>query len=301
MPPPRDHGLPAHDRHGHPSLPGSRAPLPTPRYEELPPPPALADHVQCCWSFEIPVAARPFRHAIIPDGTVSLVLAHRPAAALRLLTITAPCATARWITVSPGDSFRGIRLLPGASSALLGIAAGAFAIPSQPLADLHPVLAARLKTALAAAHTTPQVFAALARELAPGTPCTAAPDRMLQRAITRLMCTHGNARIGPLARTAGISERQLRRRFQAAVGLSPKQFSRALRVRAACIRIVLSPGASLAAIAQDAGYADQAHLSREFSAVFGSQARGLSALLRGYAHSRFQTPADAPDRRAPAA
>jgi AraC-like DNA-binding protein len=269
----------------------------TPHYEELPPDAALAGHVQCCWSFEIPEGVRSFQHAIIPDGTVSLVLAHKPAYSLRLLTVIGPCATARWIGVNAGDTFRGIRLLPGASSTLLGIAPEVLGSHSRPLADVHPALAARLEDALAMAQTAPQVFAAMMRELAPLAARAGAGDRILRRAVARLMLAHGNARIGPLARAAGISERQLRRRFHTAVGLTPKQLSRALRVRAACIRLVLSPGASLSQIALDAGYADQAHLSREIAAVFGSHARGLSALLRSYAHSRFETPGDSLDGR----
>lgn len=207
----------------------------------------------------------------------------------RRLTVTAPCATARWLTVSPGDRFRGMRLLPGRAPALLGIATRALGSHGQPLSSVSPALERALLQPLAAAATPQQVFAAMTQALAPLAARASAGDVTVQQTVVRLTRAHGNARICDLAQEAGISERQLRRRFHAAVGLTPKQLARALRVRLACIRLVLSPSLPLAAIAHDAGYADQAHFSRELSEVFGSPARALSALLRGYEHSRFES------------
>jgi AraC-like DNA-binding protein len=258
-----------------------------PHYQELPPDPALAALAACCWSFEIPDEASPFRHAIIPDGTVSLVLVHRRAPPVRQLMVTRPCATARWITVAPGDTFQGVRLLPGASSALLGIPPHALSSHSQPLADLDPLLARSLLEALATAKTAPQMLAAMMRVLEPLAARSGTHDAIIRHAVARVRLSKGADRIGHLAQEAGISERQLRRKFRAEVGLTPKELSRAIRVRAACIRLALSPHAPLAAIAHDAGYADQSHFCRELSEVFGSPARAIAALLRSYSHGRF--------------
>src|SRR5262249_54330874 len=114
---------------------------PSPRYEEFAPTGTLAGFVACFWSFTIPLEADSFQHAIIPDGTVSLAVVRKRTPDLRLLTLTSPCSTARWITVNPGDSFWGARLLPGAASSLLGIPAESLRAGVQPLADLTPPLA----------------------------------------------------------------------------------------------------------------------------------------------------------------
>lgn len=260
-----------------------------PRYEERPAPAGLKEHVACCWSFEVPARSEPFRHAIIPDGMVSVVLAagQRPAR----LTVGGPCATASWVDLHPGDSFSGVRLLPGAAQVLLGVPARALQARPQPLSTVNPQLARALGGLLATAHSTPEVFAAMAQGLVLRLRGAGAPphDAIIRRCVLELMRTHGNARIGELAQEAGISERQLRRRFLSAVGLNPKAFSRTIRVRAACIHLATFPAAPLASIAQEAGFADQAHLSREFAAVFGSPARALAGLLRGYAHGQFHT------------
>jgi AraC-like DNA-binding protein len=67
-----------------------------------------------------------------------------------------------------------------------------------------------------------------------------------------------------VAEDVGLSERQLRRRVEDSVGYSPRMLSRVLRfqrfLRAARAS---GPGRSLARLAAEAGYADQAHLTRE--------------------------------------
>lgn len=74
-----------------------------------------------------------------------------------------------------------------------------------------------------------------------------------------------------------ISERQLRRRFTTAVGVSPKALHRILRFQRflALAWTVEQPSAQLARLAAEAGYADQAHLTREATRLEGRSPRTL--------------------------
>jgi transcriptional regulator GlxA family with amidase domain len=71
-------------------------------------------------------------------------------------------------------------------------------------------------------------------------------------------------RIEQLSRWIGISERQLHRRFTAAIGYSPKTFQSVLRFQR-LLKTARETGAerSLADLAASVGYADQAHMTRE--------------------------------------
>jgi AraC-like DNA-binding protein len=259
----------------------------SPRYEEIAPAAALAGFLACFWSFTIPEEAASFQHAIIPDGTVSLAVIRKRRPDLRLLTLTSPSATARWVTVNPGDAFWGARLLPGAAHSLLGIPPRLLRDKVQPLADLIPSFAHDMLASLATVESAAQAFDVMASGLQRLAARASPIDAVVRETVAQFERTLGNAKIAGLAAGVGMSERQFRRRFSAAVGLSPKQFSRAIRVRAACIRLALSKTARIAAIAQDVGYADQAHLAREFSEVFGSPTSELSALIRSFQHSQF--------------
>jgi AraC-like DNA-binding protein len=94
-------------------------------------------------------------------------------------------------------------------------------------------------------------------------------DAAVLDVIARIVAGGGEDRVGPLTRVTRLSERQLRRRFEAAVGLGPKHLARIVRLRAAMERAAATPAATWARIAADAGYYDQAHMIAEFRALTG--------------------------------
>jgi len=260
----------------------------SPRYEEFAPPGALAGFVACLWSFSIPRTARGFEHAVVPDGTVSVVFLPQQRPGPRMLSVSGPRTEALKMLVNPGDLFCGARLLPGASRPLLGIAPAKLRDRVAPLEEVAPELGRRMVRELARVKTRERCFAIMERQLAGAVRGAEAIDRAATGAAAALLEADGSARIADIAADIGLSERQLRRRFYEAIGLTPKEFSRAVRIRCACIRIAAPERAGLAAIAHGAGYADQAHLSREFARVFGATAGGVSALLRGFEHGAIR-------------
>lgn len=74
--------------------------------------------------------------------------------------------------------------------------------------------------------------------------------------------------IEALRQECGYSVKRFLRGFEEAVGMSPKRYSRVVRFSAALRE--LQRGVSLAELALDCGYCDQAHLNREFQAFAGT-------------------------------
>ncbi|MGP1281598.1 MAG: helix-turn-helix domain-containing protein [Parasphingopyxis sp.] len=92
--------------------------------------------------------------------------------------------------------------------------------------------------------------------------------RQLRRADAR--------RPGELAAEIGWSRKHLNRRFIDAFGISPDHFRRLARFERFSAAISAAPHESLAALAADHGYVDQAHLTREtrqFSAMTPGELR----------------------------
>jgi AraC-like DNA-binding protein len=85
----------------------------------------------------------------------------------------------------------------------------------------------------------------------------------------RLAETGGNLLIGELAREVGWSRRHLAELFRAETGVGPKAAARLIRFERACDRLRGPGRPTLAAVAADAGYVDQAHLSRDFRDLAG--------------------------------
>jgi AraC-like DNA-binding protein len=80
--------------------------------------------------------------------------------------------------------------------------------------------------------------------------------------------SHGDIDLDWVARQAGMSERQFRRRCLEESGLAPKQLCRVLRFRRACE--LGGRGLPWGLIAAEAGYFDQAHLIRDFREFTGA-------------------------------
>jgi AraC-like DNA-binding protein len=75
--------------------------------------------------------------------------------------------------------------------------------------------------------------------------------------------------IGGLAQASGRSERTLHRLFLRYVGVSPAWVLRRYRLLAAAERLTAYPPAAVQDLAYELGYADQAHLIRDFRATIG--------------------------------
>lgn len=94
-------------------------------------------------------------------------------------------------------------------------------------------------------------------------------------AWSRLAVSGGRVSVAALADGTGWSERHLLTRFRAQIGLAPKPAARVLRFQLAAAMLVPTlgdnhdPVRSISDVAATCGYADHAHLVREFHALAG--------------------------------
>jgi AraC-like DNA-binding protein len=82
-----------------------------------------------------------------------------------------------------------------------------------------------------------------------------------------LACFAGPADVATVVEATGLSHRRFLTLFREAVGLAPKRYCRVLRLQRAIAGVLAR--APLGAVALDAGYSDQAHLTREFRELAG--------------------------------
>ena len=76
-------------------------------------------------------------------------------------------------------------------------------------------------------------------------------------------------RVDELAAQVGLGERALQRLFSDYVGVSPKWVIRRFRLHDAASRLANAEDVNLTYLAQELGYADQAHFARDFKAMVG--------------------------------
>jgi transcriptional regulator GlxA family with amidase domain len=112
------------------------------------------------------------------------------------------------------------------------------------------------------------------------------PDQVILRALQH-DGQAGPDRIGEIAAELGLSERQFRRRFIAATGLSPRAFIVTSRLHHSLVALSRSPEPQLAGTACDAGYADQSHWGRSVQKAFDRSLLRAHRELRAH-RARFQ-------------
>jgi AraC-like DNA-binding protein len=83
-----------------------------------------------------------------------------------------------------------------------------------------------------------------------------------------------------LATVAGLDRRSLQRLFREYVGASPKWVLRRNRLQEVALRIERGEGPTLAALAAELGYTDQAHLARDFRSAVGRSPRDFASSVR---------------------
>ncbi|MGY1886325.1 helix-turn-helix domain-containing protein [Blastococcus sp. SYSU DS0753] len=166
-----------------------------------------------------------------------------------------------------------LSLTPLGARALLGLPAGELASLDVPLTDLLGPAGTELVDGLRTAAGWPARFAALDAALlrrlrdVDGVPAEVAEAWRLTTAAG------GRLRVSQLAARVGWSTRHLEQRFRAETGLGPKEAARVVRFdrarRALAARVATGGAPDLAALAAGTGFADQAHLTREWRAFAG--------------------------------
>jgi AraC-like DNA-binding protein len=222
-----------------------------PGYREFRPPDALAPLIACVW---VRACAGDDEVRIMPDGASDVIWRQGQGT-----MIAGPDTTARAYPRTAGELLIGVRFRPGAGGGVIGV-------PLDELRD-QQVDAREIDRAFDLDGDLPPATV-LGRLLAAA--AGRRPDPIVLAAAARV----ADGEVAALAGEFAISERQLRRRFHAAVGYGPGTLARVLRFRR--FLAMLDRGRDdLAGLAFDAGYADQPHLTRESRRLAGLSPLGV--------------------------
>lgn len=262
-------------------------------YVERPPLPGLAGMVRTVWLQRTGAAAYVQRH--LPTGGVEI---HFPIGGRPQLVgpLTGP-----EIEVIPAHTtIVGVRFHPGSPPPLPTVLDD-LVDQRLGLAELWGRVLDRLVEAMVLAGTPERALAVLQAHLLHESRVAVRVDPLMSEAVRALMPWRP-VNIDTLAAHLTLSASQLRRRCLHAVGLSPKVLQRTLRfqgflalAQAGAVATGRRGADGMAGLAVDAGYADQAHLSRECLRLTGltpSRLLGgpVDRCACGHDHSASYTP-----------
>jgi AraC-like DNA-binding protein len=235
----------------------------SPGYREFAPPAGLRGALSCLWVGVTPPG--PARTTLVlPDGAADLVWQQGTR------TFLAGPDTGPVPSSSAGGTVSvGIRFRPGAGGTVLGLPLSEVLDQQVAAADI-----AALRGRIPPADVPPCCALAALTDLIgdlvqqrPADPAMTHAARLLGRPASRAEAVAGQLE---------LSERQFRRRCQAAVGYGPRTLQRVLRFRRFVSAVDAGPlPGGLADAALAAGYADQPHLTRECVRLSGLTPQAL--------------------------
>lgn len=273
------------------------------RYTEIPPRAPLNRVVECFWTLESEASGdAPDPERILPDGCVELILNF--GAEFSQHTEDGPRLQPRNFLV--GQMTGPIVISPTGRVELLGIRfhpGGTLPFLRLPLHELRDQvvevgsLSSKLERDLLRVTSESPMLAEkinavetlLVRYL-----LNDKHDPWLTKLAGRIVDAHGLVSVDELANDAGVSCRQLERRFLREVGIGPKLLGRIIRFQQV-FRAVEYRNAAWAEIAIECGYYDQAHLIRDFNqfaqqtpaVLFSSQSALTESFTRKTRRSDF--------------
>lgn len=201
-------------------------------------------------------------------GGTSLLNDHGPQQALPQAFVAGPTFFPRTFRAQPGSEFVAVTFRPSGLTACLGVPANLFNGQLIPLEHFLPreevtVLVEQLSLAQGARKITELMEAFLSRAMRKKPVKAMLPTLSMEQLLMPSAL---------LAKSFDLSARQLERRFLVAYGMPLRDYRRLARFSAALAQMLSQPQSTgtLARIAVEANYVDQAHLIRDFRQFVGN-------------------------------
>lgn len=244
-------------------------------HQEFAPPEALRDTIRCFWYTRSEFGPATSSFEVLPDGYAEIIFhfgSHCSIAdAGGLQALPSPFIMGllnQPVILHAANCLEviGIRCYPWAVFDLLGLPSGkgGLRLFEHPIAQLQAPLdalirAGRMEEALAQVE---QYFVATRS----GIPV----DSLLFKAGVAMREANGNLPVSGVAEAAHATVRTLERKFRQSSGHTVKAISSLMRFEQVRNHLWQDPGTNIAGLAQELGYTDQSHLSREFKRYSGS-------------------------------
>ncbi|PTL77838.1 helix-turn-helix domain-containing protein [Vitiosangium sp. GDMCC 1.1324] len=242
-------------------MPATTPPLPW--TQQGPAPASLADRVEfLLWV--PPEASITWEHEVVPDANVDLLLELSDGRCRAILY--GPLTRTLHVPTRAGHGYLVVHCRPGAMPRLVDASPAELVNSAVELREIGGVsLDALGEQLLAAGSLEPmrQVLTPLLERAA------WPPGDSFDRALRHLLARPETPSPGELAEALHLSTRTLQRAFKERVGYSPRTYARVARLQGALSALREDPARSLSEVAYRVGYADHAHMTREFRELTG--------------------------------
>jgi AraC-like DNA-binding protein len=233
------------------------------RFGRLEPAPELAPFVSAYWFAEWDLRGQPpYRQLTVPYPQVHLSFGYEPVPVVRGVNRTHVVR----VLHGTGRVF-GVAFRPGCFRPFLGRSVSSITGLSLPADEVFGTGVPC--TAMTEAEDEIEMVSVVERFLLTRRPDPDPTCDLAVATVEHIAADPGLNRVDAVADSVGLGVRHLQRLFSDHVGISPKRVIRRYRLHEVSRRLDQGLPVDWSGLAAELGYADQAHMTRDFAAVFG--------------------------------
>lgn len=248
-------------------------------YQTFEPTQDLAPFVKCYWTLESPKAAAPEKQTIVPDGCMELIFhvgdLYRQYTEDGNSFVQPKCFVigqlTRPLTIEPtgATDIFSVRFHPNGFLPFATMPIKEMENTAVPLKQLFGREGMDIQQAVLTAPSTAERIKAVEAFFVNRLMNTETIDRIVKATVETILTAKGQLSVDKLSKQTNTNRRQLERKFSSAIGLSPKQLSKTIRLQATLKMLLNKQFTSLTALAYENDYYDQAHFIKDFKELTG--------------------------------
>ena len=230
----------------------------------------LQPYISCYWTMTSEIELEePILHRVIPDGCIDIIFdlnerSYRQASSI-VGTMTKPI----FAELKGQVNYVAIRFLPGGFLHFFNSPVYDFTDRIIPLEMISAKKGCNLTEQLFMENHIGNKIKLLENYLENLLTTNNRNDPIIKNALHNILKNKGNIRVSELSKNVNSSQRQLCRKFDKWVGISPKAFCRIIRFQNILRTLHHHSKCNLLSIALDGGYYDQSHFIHEFNSCCG--------------------------------
>ena len=256
-------------------------------YQVYTPSPELQSFIKCFWSLEDEASIDPVKQRVVPDGCMEMIFHYGElyrqyfedgSYILQPRSFIFGQIT-RYLEIEPtGKSgIISARFLPEGLLPFIYCSITTLENKASSLPELFGEAGALLEKKVVLASNNIERIGIIEEFLKVRLHNPAAIDMVTKACVEVIVNSQGHLDVSSIADKMNIHRRNLERRFSTAIGMSPKQLSRVVRLQATIRMLEQKKFTSLTTLAYENGYYDQAHFIKDFKEFTGMSPKSFYA------------------------
>ncbi|PTT74854.1 MULTISPECIES: DUF6597 domain-containing transcriptional factor [unclassified Chryseobacterium] len=249
-------------------------------YQTFEPDRDLAAFIRCYWTLESPKEEKPEKQTIVPDGCMEMIF-HYGDLYKQYLDNGNSIIQTRCFVI--GQLTRPLEIEPTGETRIFSVRfhpEGFLPFTTIPIKEMENTAVSleklfgkdgqEIEQQILNANSTSERIKFIEKFLLDRLTDTETIDRLVRSTVETIITANGQFSVDELSKLTQVDRRQLLRKFSSAIGLSPKQLSRTIRLQSALKMLLNDQFSNLAELAYENEYYDQAHFIKEFKEFTGS-------------------------------